>query len=492
MPRSHTLPRWPTIVIAAVVLCPGPRTHGRQPAAAGQPNAQREEYLGASYCSACHTRPQRPAFTDDYVLLTEYEKWKSEDKHSRAFEILKEPRAVQMGKILNIADVTRDAQCLNCHAANVPVELRAKDSFKIEDGVSCDACHGPSSRWMVPHSQKQWRREPMEAKEKLGMIDVRDPVKRARMCFSCHVGDAPEAKEAGKVVTHAMYAAGHPPLPGIEVATFSHQMPRHWRYIKQKDEAIQKLLAEFQKVDLRELEQSKLVIVSSPVALRQALGLLASHAEKEARSWPELSQFDCYACHHDLKAPSWRQQRGYMITPGRPQMRPWPTALVRAGLRYLGRAGTELDEQLKALNDAFNVQPFGKPPDLAAAAKKVAAWAGMLIGELESKKCYEDAARSYLKELCRLKPEEYPDYDSARQIAWAIEVVYGELPANPATDEAIRGLLAAQRKTLLLELPSGTGRNITKELPQSLAAIRDYDPRVFRAQLVDLEKLLNK
>jgi hypothetical protein len=29
--------------------------------------------------------------------------------------------------------------------------------------------------------------------------------------------------------------------------------------------------------------------------------------------WPELAMAhsDCYACHHDLQSPSWRQARGY-------------------------------------------------------------------------------------------------------------------------------------------------------------------------------------
>ena len=36
--------------------------------------------------------------------------------------------------------------------------------------------------------------------------------------------------------------------------------------------------------------------------------LLSSHAEK---SWPEFSDLECYQCHHDLRADSWRIQRGY-------------------------------------------------------------------------------------------------------------------------------------------------------------------------------------
>ncbi len=43
--------------------------------------------------------------------------------------------------------------------------------------------------------------------------------------MSCHVGNATQ----GKVVTHPMFAAGHPPLPPIEVASFSKNEPQHWR-----------------------------------------------------------------------------------------------------------------------------------------------------------------------------------------------------------------------------------------------------------------------
>jgi hypothetical protein len=36
--------------------------------------------------------------------------------------------------------------------------------------------------------------------------------------------------------------------------------------------------------------------------------LLAADA---AKKWPEFSHLECYQCHHDLRAESWRVQRGY-------------------------------------------------------------------------------------------------------------------------------------------------------------------------------------
>ncbi len=30
-------------------------------------------------------------------------------------------------------------------------------------------------------------------------------------------------------MTHEMYAAGHPPLPSVELQTFCEEMPQHWQ-----------------------------------------------------------------------------------------------------------------------------------------------------------------------------------------------------------------------------------------------------------------------
>ena len=66
------------------------------------------------------------------------------------------------------------------------------------------------------------------------MIDVRNPIVRAEQCFGCHIGNAAE----GKIITHEMYAAGHPPLPNIEIESYVAQLPRHWRYLDEKVAAL--------------------------------------------------------------------------------------------------------------------------------------------------------------------------------------------------------------------------------------------------------------
>ena len=169
--------------------------------------------------------PANPHRTDHahFVLLTEYAAWKTQDKHAQAYAVLKGPRGVQMQQVLGL-DVTKEAAgCLNCHAMNYLTQQGRQ--FTIEEGVSCGGCHGPSEHWFGDHQRPDWRKLSPAEKEAKGMLDVRDPLKRAELCLSCHVGNARE----GKVITHAMYAAGHPPLPAMEIATFAKNQPQHWR-----------------------------------------------------------------------------------------------------------------------------------------------------------------------------------------------------------------------------------------------------------------------
>jgi len=182
-----------------------------------------------------------------------------------------------MGEILNISDVTRARRCTVCHVAGSPEKLRT-------DGVACEACHGPAEQWLGPHT----RADSHDASVKAGMIDLRNLEVRANTCLACHLGSGEQ------VVNHELIAAGHPDL-AFELDTFGAAQPAHYR----PREAAVRLRA---------------WAVGQSVTLANAMRQLASHAEK---GWPEFSHLECYQCHHDLRAESWRIQRGYAgRTPG--------------------------------------------------------------------------------------------------------------------------------------------------------------------------------
>jgi hypothetical protein len=450
-------------------------------------DTQVAKYLGADTCRLCHEDGPRGQFKDDFVRLTEYKVWKK-DKHSQAYEVLRGARSQQMGTLLDIADVTKDARCLNCHAANVPVALRQSiegQAYKLEDGVSCDACHGPSSLWLTPHfTEPGWRTKASTEKKKLGFFNVRDPAERAQICLSCHLGNGAE----GKIITHDMLAAGHPPLPSIEVATFGESMPRHWRTMKEKGP---KIWAAFHMDPDKELEQTRLVVVGGAVALRAALDLLAFQAEKDPResAWPELARMDCYACHHDLKTESWRQKRGYAGRPGRPQMLAWPGALGKLAVRYAGEDEARLVHNERTLAQAFSVQPFGARHQVASAAHAFSQWSNSLVQRLEGKIYDQAAARGLLRGLCTLAQDEVLDYDSARQIVWAFQAIYHDLEPKP-NDAAIQKIFHALAGELKLDLPSGTERTVVSELAEQWKKVGEYNPYRFQSLVAELAKQL--
>jgi hypothetical protein len=496
--------------------------------AAQQPNGKDDEtrvYYGVDSCRDCHTKGfENP---DNYLCRgIEVSIWEPHDKHALAFKVLGDERARRMGKILGW-DVQTKKECLTCHSVWLEGKNNSRfaEDFKREQGVSCVACHGPDVvvlpgqgkapriGWVDTHGaknvefRKAWRKLSRPEKDAAwGMTDLWDPVKRTRLCGSCHIGNAAQ----GKVVTHEMYAAGHPPLPGFEVVTFSNQMPRHWQYLVEKKETIQKLV-EHSDVQAR-LEQTHLLAVGGLVALRESLNLLAAQATGE--HWPEFAHFDCYACHHDLKSKSWRQERGYAGNPGRPGLREWPTALVRPGLVHAAATDQEaaklvgeFHEQYAALQAVFDAQPFGKPEAIRQHAEKLGKWLDAQVQRIQDRSVREEAKGSYgpgatVKDLTdlyglleRSLPQakgtakgqrSVPDFDSARQLAWAYHVLY--LEAASRHDAAERKKIAEAMESqpaweglsdyLRLTLPKGQTK-LEGSFSLSLERVGQYEPAVY-------------
>ena len=461
------------------------------------------EYLGARRCKLCHDRkpdnkkidPSDDEFhLTEFVQLTEFNTWYREDKHARAYKVLEATLGKQIGTTLGI-EVTKDKSCLSCH-----VTLHSSNpnsDHELKQGVTCESCHGPSKRWFVPHMDPSWRAKTSQEKERLGMVDVRTPVKRAKQCFSCHIGNASN----GKFVTHEMYAAGHPPLPGIEIETFLRKMPPHWKPLSKKSERIKKLF----NFDPNELSRTKSVILSGALALRESVNLIAMMATATAagtkeKTWPNFAHYECYACHHDLKLPSWRQQRGYRGKPGHLQIRDWPEALVELGIFHATRDNGKYQEKkneyrrkLKRLHEAINTRLFGDPEKIGNPARnntasgELIAWLDTLITELKSSRYDQTTAIQSLRQLWKLgetdRPEydAYPSYDYARQIAWATISIYGDLKIKPEMNNKINQIFKELKDVLNLDLQS---------YPNSLKASADYDPRWFKGQLIKLTKLL--
>ena len=468
------------------------RVSGGSPQQKTEPAKLTKLYFGVSACSdaGCHNqRDEKGLFVCRY---DEVKTWTERDKHKIAYKVLSEPRAQNIARLMGIKDAAKEPSCINCHGVHVENDKLRDASFKIEDGVSCVACHGPYEEWATFHSaplrRAKWRALSREDKERhYGMRDLWDPAKRAALCASCHVGSIEEKK----VVTHEMYAAGHPPLPGLEVAFFSQEMPRHWNYLVEKKPEIQKLFA-FDPAK-NNLERTELVLLAGLVSFRETMNLIAGQAGPKDAPWPELAHFDCYACHHDLKSKSWRQQRGYAGKPGRPSMRAWPLALVDLSMAHFAdkKAQAEFRAAFKKLTDAYDNQPFGEPTQVAAAARGLASWADQAIVEVRGKRIDKLAVRSLILALGDISKNKILDYDSARQMAWAFTVMLQEYDPAMAKDARIQEGLATLEKTIKLKLPQGQ-EAIEGHLKDSLLHINNYDPTTFGPAMQGLVTRFNE
>jgi hypothetical protein len=461
-------------------------------------------YLGAMTCGGARCHDSKPDPNEELVCLcTEFKTWSEEDRHKIAYRVLLlTDRAKEMGKLLpNKVPVFENEACLSCHSV---VDAKIDKGFPRDEGVTCVVCHGPYEEWVNLHYQRvkpeKWRDLPPEEKQqRFGMTDLSTPIKRATLCASCHVGDLNPNKPA-KFVTHEMYAAGHPPLPGFEAATFSDQMPKHWKYLREKPKKIQKIL-HYDGVDE---ERTKFILVNAAVSLGESMRLIKCQAVDCAKDPDpdkrtlDFANFDCYACHHDLKSPSWRQARVNAGKPGRVPMRPWPSALVRLAVGHAAdddaeakRLDGEFAAKWRRLQAAFEDRPFGDPEKIALAANDLERWADALAGKLDKKPCDEAAARKLQARLPSLFDGETPDYDSARQIAWAFDVMYQELQTPPRKpDPRIEEVVKSLRNDLKLDLPSGQKHSISEELSDGLKRRNSYNPDEFKKALATLSALV--
>jgi len=460
----------------------------------GQGNRLEKRFFSFVTCIDCHRSGTPAGAPERLCRCIEVPLWNTKDKHQDAYNVLlpKNERAKRMGEILKISPES-EASCLSCHSMFAKGDAKYKEAGLLAEGVSCVACHGAFEAWFDPHGssdpvkRKNWREKTRnEKQDQFGMTDLWHAETRTKICSSCHIGDT----EKGRVITHEMYAAGHPPLSGFETATFSEGMPMHWQLLREKSPKIQELLNYSEQKD--GLEQTRIVIIGNVAAFRESMRLLASQAEAcvqakdAAKQILDMAQFDCAQCHHDLKRKSWRQERGYKTTPGRPQFRPFSTALLQVAIGHAGGSDREVDvlkAKIEALYKAFSTKPFGESKEVARIANELAEWSSSLAQKLNHDPARYDkaAALGLLKRIAEIPSKEVPDYDSARQIAWSFRAIYYELIGAPTEskqpgDGSVRNKLALEReamakhimdleKGLLLKLPLTDEANENKEYP---------------------------
>ncbi|MEW6356632.1 MAG: multiheme c-type cytochrome [Planctomycetota bacterium] len=144
---------------------------------AGGEEESRPTYVGLKGC-VCHKLKS---------LGNQVGHWKEKDPHSRAYESLKSEKARKTAEQMGVQDPMTDKRCVECHATAFGVSEAQRGDLKMEDGIACEGCHGPGSKY----SKKPIMIDREEAIAK-GLVILVAPEQRQKVCGRCHNKNVPK------------------------------------------------------------------------------------------------------------------------------------------------------------------------------------------------------------------------------------------------------------------------------------------------------------
>ncbi len=147
------------------------------------------KYMGAASCKGCHNLPKTGK---------QFNKW-SASEHAHAYHVLASDQAKALAKEMKIEDAQKSEKCLGCHVTAYGVAdslLGAK--YSVEDGVTCEACHGPGEKYKPMKVMKD-----RKLALKNGLI-----IPTEETCVACHNEKSPTFKafkfeEKVKAIDHS-------------------------------------------------------------------------------------------------------------------------------------------------------------------------------------------------------------------------------------------------------------------------------------------------
>ncbi|NOX17287.1 MAG: cytochrome C554 [Chlorobi bacterium] len=143
--------------------------------------AQEHHYVGVKKCGMCHKKAK-----DGEQLKI----WEG-SKHSKAYETLKTAEADKIAMEKYGKKAVETDECLKCHVTGHGADAALfEKSFKIENGVQCESCHGPGK----DYKSKKVMKDQAKAIEK-GLILYSDEAAIEKLCRTCHNEKSPSFKE---------------------------------------------------------------------------------------------------------------------------------------------------------------------------------------------------------------------------------------------------------------------------------------------------------
>lgn len=480
--------------------------------ATSEPNA---ESIGSSSCILCHSNPN-PLASQNSIGMQQARLFLGLDEKGNPIGDNTDPHASAINKILNangsptprtktildnlnlsVQDPQFINQCLTCHAGQLPIHHtstpqptphlgRSQVAFALDrstlanQSIGCEACHGASSLYLLPHQSQDWLAFSPQSKSQKGFYDLANASIAAQVCLSCHLGSTKESKS----IPHATYAAGHPPLPPFDLSKFlDATCKKHWTSLQEKskrwtpspsqpDPRKEYLLAHFSPSDAApesiksEIANHFSKSLKSFISLETSFVLNAREILYQANSgtWGDFATFDCIGCHQTL----YKQIRPAIEisnrTPGRPL---WP---------YWTRLPAP-SQLASTLDQAFLEQPFGNPNSLSASPEQLEQAIAEKLSSLEqlaSAPFTQSQAETWLRSLLTHRKNSIGNEWVAKQTTWAIEMYFEDLTnfqnLNPNTPKlpphVVDAFLDLQKKSPPISQLSSCNNNQTPDDPR--------------------------
>lgn len=149
------------------------------------------QYIGANKCKMCHMSEKKGA---------QFKKWQ-EGPHAKAYETLATEEAKEVAKKAGVTgDPQKADQCLECHVTGHGSSAK-EASFKVEEGVGCESCHGPGSLYKSMKVMKDLAAGTQDAKAVAYIVPTKET------CIQCHNEKSPTYKpfnfeEKVKIIAH--------------------------------------------------------------------------------------------------------------------------------------------------------------------------------------------------------------------------------------------------------------------------------------------------
>ncbi|HZV13186.1 MAG TPA: cytochrome c family protein [Candidatus Kapabacteria bacterium] len=125
------------------------------------------QYVGVERCAGCHATD---ASGDQYDI------WRH-SAHARAYMDLTDSAATAYAAENHRPNPAHDPVCLQCHttAYSAPVK-RISPTFSVQEGVTCEQCHGPGSDYSTESAMR----------DKKVFVKLEGKIGSEKDCLACH------------------------------------------------------------------------------------------------------------------------------------------------------------------------------------------------------------------------------------------------------------------------------------------------------------------